>query len=115
MIAEINTEGNSHIYGNIFPTCPTCIIKYYYTSLSFFLYKSMTVVLLLHPKINCLTIFRMVPVKNCRTIPLCGNFSNNISHKCTPTYTAWIISQMHTKKINIQATGSMSQSSVNYI
>jgi hypothetical protein len=28
----------------------------------------------------------------------------------TPTYTAWIISQMHTKKISIQATGAMSQS-----
>jgi hypothetical protein len=31
------------------------IIQYYYTSLSFFLFKNMTVVLLLHPKINCLT------------------------------------------------------------
>ena len=39
----------------------------------------MTVVLLLHPKINCMTIPPVVPVKNCRTIPLCGNFSNHIS------------------------------------
>ena len=38
-----------------------------YTSLSFFLYKNMTVILLLHPKINCMT------------IPLCDNFSNHIS------------------------------------
>jgi hypothetical protein len=43
-------------------------ITYYYTSLSFFLYKNMTVVLLLHPKINCMTIPPVVPVKNCRTI-----------------------------------------------
>ena len=52
---------------------------YYYTSLSFFLYKNMTVVLLLHPKINCMTITLVVPVKNCRIIPPCGNFSNHIS------------------------------------
>ena len=51
----------------------------YYTSLSFFLYKNMTVVLLFHPKINCKTIPPVVPVKNCRTIPPCGNFSNHIS------------------------------------
>ena len=51
----------------------------YYTSLSFFLYKNMTVVLLVHPKINCMTIPPVVPVKNIRTIPLCGNFSNHIS------------------------------------
>ena len=38
----------------------------------------MTVVLLFHPKINCMTIPPVVPVKNCRTIPLCGNFSNHI-------------------------------------
>ena len=51
----------------------------YYTPLSFFLYKNMTVVLLLHPKINCMTILPVVSVKNFRTIPLCGNFSNHIS------------------------------------
>ena len=51
----------------------------YYGSLSFFLYKNMTVVLLLHPKINCMTIPLVVPVKIFRTIPLCGNFSNHIS------------------------------------
>ena len=39
----------------------------------------MTVVLLLHPKINCMTITPVVLVKNCRTIPPCGNFSNHIS------------------------------------
>ena len=39
----------------------------------------MTVVLLLHPKINCVTIPPVVPVKHFRTIPLCGNFSNHIS------------------------------------
>ena len=39
----------------------------------------MTVVLLLHPKINCMTIPPIVPVKNIRTILLCGNFSNHIS------------------------------------
>ena len=55
------------------------ILYYYYTSLSFFLYKNITVVLLFHPKINRMTIPPVVPVKNCRTIPLCGNFSNHIS------------------------------------
>ena len=39
----------------------------------------MTVVLLLHPKSQTMTILPVVPVKNCRTIPLCGNFSNHIS------------------------------------
>ena len=39
----------------------------------------MTAVLILHPKINCMTIPPVVLVKNCRTIPLCGNFSNHIS------------------------------------
>jgi hypothetical protein len=39
----------------------------------------MTEVLLFHPKINCMTILLVVPVKNCRTIPLCDNFSNHIS------------------------------------
>ena len=39
----------------------------------------MTVVLLLHPKINCMTIPPMVPVKYFRTIPLYGSFSNHIS------------------------------------
>ena len=39
----------------------------------------MTVVLLLHPKINCMTISPVVLVKNCKTIPPCGNFSNHIS------------------------------------
>jgi hypothetical protein len=54
-------------------------INYYYTSLSFFLYKNMTVVLPLHPKINLMTIPPVVPVKQFRTIPPCGNFSNHIS------------------------------------
>jgi hypothetical protein len=45
----------------------------------FFLNKNMTAVLLLHPKINCMTIPPVMPVKNFRTIPLCGNFSNHIS------------------------------------
>ena len=39
----------------------------------------MTVVLLLNPKINYMTIPPVVPVKNVRTIPPCGNFSNHIS------------------------------------
>ena len=39
----------------------------------------MTVVLLLHAKINCMTIPPVVPVKNIRTIPPCSNFSNHIS------------------------------------
>ena len=39
----------------------------------------MTVVLLLHRKINCMTITPVVPVKHFRIIPLCGNFSNHIS------------------------------------
>jgi len=39
----------------------------------------MTAVLLLHPKINCMTISPVVPVNNFRTISQCGNFSNHIS------------------------------------
>jgi hypothetical protein len=39
----------------------------------------MTVILLLHPKISCMTIPLVMLVKNCRTIPPCGNFSNHIS------------------------------------
>ena len=39
----------------------------------------MIVVLLLHPKINCKAIPSVMPVKNVRTIPLCGNFSNHTS------------------------------------
>ena len=39
----------------------------------------MTVVLLLNPKINYMTIPPVVPVKNVRTIPPCGNSSNHIS------------------------------------
>ena len=39
----------------------------------------MTVVLLLHPKINYMTIPPVVPVKFVRTISLCGNFSYHIS------------------------------------
>ena len=39
----------------------------------------MTVFLLLHPKINYMTIPPMVPVNFFRTIPLCGNFSNHFS------------------------------------
>ena len=38
----------------------------------------MTVVLLLNPKINYMTIPPVVPVKNVRTILPCGNFSNHI-------------------------------------
>ena len=57
----------------------TVLVYYKYTSLSFFLYKNMTVVLLLHPKIDCMTIPPVVPVNNFRTIPSCGNFSNHIS------------------------------------
>jgi hypothetical protein len=37
--------------------------------MSFPIAKNMTVVLLLHPKINCMTISPVVPVKNCRNIP----------------------------------------------
>jgi hypothetical protein len=54
-------------------------ISLYRTSLSFFLYKNMTVVLLLNPKINYMTIPPVVPVKNVRTNSPCGNFSNHIS------------------------------------
>ena len=50
----------------------------YYASLSFFLDKNMTVVLLFHHNINCMTIPLVVSGKNCRTIPLCGNFSNSV-------------------------------------
>jgi hypothetical protein len=69
---------------NVFSDWLTSLVTFfdktfYYTSLSFFLYKNMTVILLLHPKINCMTIPPVVPVKNFRTIPLCGNFSNHIS------------------------------------
>ena len=39
----------------------------------------MIVVLLLYPKINCKAIPSVMPVKNVRTIPLCGNFSNHTS------------------------------------
>ena len=39
----------------------------------------MTVVLLLLPKINCMTIPPVVSVNSCRTTPPCGNFSNHIS------------------------------------
>jgi hypothetical protein len=35
----------------------------------------MTVVLLSHPKINCMTIPPLVPVNSFRTIPPCGNFA----------------------------------------
>jgi hypothetical protein len=52
-----------------------CLLLYFTI---FFLYKNMTVVLLFHLKMNCMTIPPVVPVKNCRTIPLCGNFSNHI-------------------------------------
>ena len=70
---------------------------YYYTSLSFFLYKNMTVVLLLHPKINCMTITLVVPVKNCRIIPPCGNFSNHISRTFLNHSSYWIKSKMSCK------------------
>ena len=53
-------------------------IMIYYTSVSFFLYKNMTVVLLLHPKINCMTVPLVVPVKILGLFPS-GNFSNDIS------------------------------------
>jgi hypothetical protein len=43
------------------------VLSYRYFT-NFFLYKNMTVVLLLHPKINCMTIPPVVPVKICRTI-----------------------------------------------
>jgi hypothetical protein len=39
----------------------------------------MTVILLLHPKINCMTIPLVVLVNGFRTIPPCGYFSNHIS------------------------------------
>ena len=39
----------------------------------------MTIVLLFHPKINCITIPPGGQVNRLRTIPLCGNFSDNIS------------------------------------
>ena len=55
------------------------ISVYYYNSVSFFLYKNMTVVLLLHPKIHCMTIPPVVPVNRFRTFPSCGNYSNHIS------------------------------------
>ena len=72
-----------YIYGNTF----------YYTSLSVFLFKTMTVVLLFRPKINCMTIPPVVLVKNCRTIPLCGNFSNHISR-------TFLIHSSHWFKLN---------------
>jgi hypothetical protein len=65
----------------------------YYTSLSFFLYKNMTVVLLFHPKINCMTIPPVEPVKNCRTIPPCGKFSNHTSR-------TFLIHSFHWLKLN---------------
>ena len=65
----------------------------YYTSLSFFLYKNMTVVLLFHPKINCMTIPPVEPVKNCRTIPPCGKFSNHTSR-------TFLIHSFHWFKLN---------------
>jgi hypothetical protein len=37
----------------------------------------MTVVLLLHPKINYMTIPTVMPVNSFRTIPLCGNHSSH--------------------------------------
>ena len=62
---------------------------YYYTSLSFFLYKNMTVVLLLNPKINYMTIPPVVPVIFFRTIPPCGNFSNHITRTFLNHSTHW--------------------------
>ena len=53
----------------------------------------MTVVLLLHPKISCMTIPPVVPVKYFRTIPPCGNFSNHIS----PTF---LNLSFHCSKLN---------------
>ena len=50
-----------------------------YFTIFFSFYKNMTVVLLLHPEISCMTILPVVPVNNFRTIPLCDNFSNHIS------------------------------------
>ena len=38
----------------------------------------MTEVLLLHPKINCMTIPLVMLVYSLRTIPPCGNISNHI-------------------------------------
>ena len=65
--------------------------KYNYcTSLSFFLYKNMTVVLLLHPKIDCMTIPPVVPVKHFRTIRPCDNFSNHISRKFLNHSSHWL-------------------------
>ena len=64
----------------------------YYTSLSVFLYKNMTVVLLFHLNINGMTIPPVVPVKNCRTIPFCG-FSNHISR-------TFLIHSSHWFKLN---------------
>ena len=52
----------------------------YNISLFFFLYKNMTVVLLLLLKINAHDYSTaVVLVKNFKTIPPCGNFSNHIS------------------------------------
>ena len=63
-------------------------IHNYYTPLSFFLYKNMTVVLLFHPKINRI-IPPVVPIKICRTISLCGNFSNHISRNFLSHSSHW--------------------------
>ena len=53
----------------------------------------MTVVLLFHLKINCMTIPPVEPVKNCRTIPPCGKFSNHISR-------TFLIHSSHWFKLN---------------
>ena len=64
----------------------------------------MTVVLLLHPNFNCMTIPLVVPVKIFRTIPLCGNFSNHISRTFLNHSSHWfklngyINVNIHTKK-----------------
>ena len=50
----------------------------------------MTVVLLLHPIIDCMTIPPGVPVIFFRIIPPCGNFSNHISQTFLNHSSDWL-------------------------
>jgi hypothetical protein len=57
----------------------------------------MTVVLLLHPKINCMTIHLVMQIQIFRSISPCGNFSNHISRTFLNHSSYWIKSKMSCK------------------